>query len=144
MMAPMKKKRQKKVDPDVVYTQRDERRATGNADEDEFDEAAEVSRDAMGVYYYQPLVKTLAETRRERYAGAKKDSITTNFPFMTLPAEIRNMIYRYIVLSRSGKPINLGSKLFYPGGIQTALLVINRQVSWIRISIGALSSLKTI
>lgn len=53
------------------------------------------------------------------------------FPFLKLPPEIRNMIYRYLVVSRSDAPINLTdtSKWYTAGGIQTAILSINKQVS---------------
>jgi len=70
--------------------------------------------------------------KRSKVFGKSKLIADANnaFPFLKLPPEIRNMIYRYLVVSRSDAPINLSdiSKWYTAGGIQTAILSTNKQV----------------
>ena len=68
--------------------------------------------------------------KRTKVFGKSKLTTDEAFPFLKLPAEIRNMIYRYLVVSRSASPINLTdtSKWYTAGGIQTAILCANKQV----------------
>jgi len=127
---PAKRRRHQRRDSSVVRTEPDLQRATGNDEDDEFEA--------------QPGEVTTSSPRKRKSpsgshqvaaaAGAKEQE--SQFPFMKLPAEVRNMIYRYLVLS--DRNIDLGEpdlyrragalKGWYPAGIQTAILRVNRQV----------------
>ncbi|KAI9742302.1 MAG: hypothetical protein M1818_004202 [Claussenomyces sp. TS43310] len=121
----MAKKRRIRYDEDVIRTEPDKRRATGNdADEDEFEaEEAAVSSNPSGW-------STIATSRYQRAVSRRSlRKNQTSFKFLLLPAEIRNMVYRYVVVSKSPVPIDLGDiKTFRSGGIETAILLANHQV----------------
>ena len=130
-MAPRKSKR--KADEDVIKTEPDKRRATGN---DEEDEAEEIANALVTVAPLQPAYINKRTTRasfgRKSISMAVTTATKTDFPFLSLPAEVRNMIYRLIVVSTSPKPIFITldryTRVFY-GGICTSILFTNKQVS---------------
>lgn len=126
---PPKAKRAKR-DPDVVYTERDYRRASGKEDENDFEQdlGAANEADYEKVYTYT----TLSRSIRIKYnKSTPRIRTEAPFSFTTLPPEIRNMIYRYLVVSLNPKPIELGgSTYFEKGGIQTAILTTSRQVGF--------------
>lgn len=120
---PYKRKRVKN-DPDVIKTARDFRRATGDGHDDDFEEADEPKIN---------LEQAWTDINFSRYKRAKlRESMpkaADPFPFLNLPAEIRNMVYRYLVVSKSPTKIRLDlAKDFTPGGIDTTILLANRQV----------------
>lgn len=151
MSAPQSRRRARKRkadDEDIIKTRPDKRRATGKADENDFDEdddeAKEVERPTF--YSHERGWSSVHGILEKKHALRKIHSRgeKTAFPFLELPAEVRNMIYRYLVVSQAqtyessaipGKPfakepVNVGSSssLWRSGGIETAILSVNRQV----------------
>lgn len=121
----MAKRRRRQTDPDVIPTEPDRRRATGKEDEDAFDEPEEE--------VVAPVINKWTTAANSRYlrlrARQTSKPAESSFPFLLLPAEIRNMIYRYLVISKSPEPIRLDSvRNFRSGGIETAILLANRLV----------------
>ena len=121
----MVRRRRHRREGSVVRTEPDHNRATGREDEDEFEMEPEdtvVPRSAAFI--------TKCESRYLRSKARKPDENSeTNFPFLSLPAEIRNMIYRYLVVSKAPGPIRLDqTQVFAPGGIEIAILMTNHQV----------------
>ena len=82
---PKAKRGRGRRDSSVVRTEPDNRRATGNEDDDEFDieetKAPEPARRSSGVSRYQ-------RTKTEK-SSAKTKAEDDTFPFMRLPVEIR-------------------------------------------------------
>lgn len=121
-MAP-KRKRVKK-DLDVIKTEPEYRRATGDEKDDDFDVINEpkVNLDRC----WTTIGFTRYKRTKLRQPMPKADD---PFPFMSLPGEIRNMIYRYLVVSKSKDKIRLhSSDAFTPGGIDIAIILTNKKV----------------
>jgi len=117
-------KKRVKYDPDVIKTERDWRRATGKEDDDDFHLSEEEKDNPKRTWTTTTL--SLYDRRKSRKSSDNSDE---PFPFLKLPAEIRNMIYRYIVISKAPGPIQLGAEpIFTKGGIETAILTTNHQV----------------
>jgi len=120
------KKKRVKYDPDVIKTERDWRRATGKEDDDDFQLSDEEKDNPKRTWTTTTLSRY--DRRRSRKSSDKSDE---PFPFLKLPAEIRNMIYRYVVVSKAPGPIRLDTDgTFHKGGIETAILATNHQVWW--------------
>ena len=116
-----------KKDESVIKTERDTRRATKEDDEtwDE-DTDAQQQFNVPPRYITTPAESIYLRTKTRKTIRRDEEIL---FPFLLLPAEIRNMIYRYLVLSKSGKPIRLDQVTsFVPGGIETAILRTNKLV----------------
>jgi hypothetical protein len=118
------KRKRIRDDPDVIKTQRDFRRATGDEKDDDFDVVDEPKIN---------LDRGWTTIGFTRYKRAKlRESMPKAldpFPFLNLPAEIRNMVYRFLVVSRSPNRIRLDVvKDFQPGGIDIAIMLTSRQV----------------
>lgn len=138
-MAPRRKKA--KRDMDVIRTEPDYRKADGREDENDFvaDDDEEVANQQASHFYsgYRLTSRTEALIpvwRRRGYLATRKvkGQKVKIFNFLELPGEIRNCIYRYIVISNNGKKIDLSKsshRLFHKGGIETAILYVNHQVS---------------
>jgi hypothetical protein len=130
-----KRKRHSKHDEDIIRTEPDKRRATGREEDDNFEEPFKPTETAI----YTPIQPFMrcAQTVRSDFCRRSKTRPPTNqkgahrshFPFLLLPAEIRNEIYRHIVVSRSDLPIRLSAELWIrSGGISTAILLACYQV----------------
>lgn len=103
----MVKKGRVKKDESVIKTKRDNRRATKEGDDVYLtDEDTDVQKQSIE---NNRFITTLAQTQylRTKARTALKRDEEVVFPFLRLPAEIRNMVYRHIVLSRSPSPIRL-------------------------------------
>lgn len=153
--APFRKKR--KVDEDIIYTEKDTRKATGADDENDFVEEEEHDNDNIGAILTSKS-DILMKKHNMRIVQAAQDveiaallpaGAKTKFRFLNLPPEVRNMIYRYLLVSKARKlrinfitrraylspdisPISLsnsGRKSWLHGGIDTTILLINHQVS---------------
>lgn len=127
-----KRKSPSKYDEDVIRTEPDRRRATGNEEDDDFEQSTESSDPAVSVRPLGSYVSVRAVRSnlcRRSKTRAPKNNGQSFFPFMFLPAEIRYEIYRYVVISRSGSPISLCNENWIrTGGINTAILLTSRQV----------------
>lgn len=119
-MPPKKRRRENSV----VRTEPDRRRATGAEDDDEIKTEGE-DEDLWSRKY-----STLGMTRyRREKAKRQKSTQDATFPFLKLPAEIRIMVYRCLVVSKAETSIDLSTnKTFVRGGIETAILTASRLV----------------
>lgn len=135
-------RKRRKVDEDVIKTERDTRRASGKEGENDFvvEEQRLVEPEGWGLTSKRDILDRKNFMRKIHSRRGKIE-----FPFLKLPAEIRNMIYRYLLVSRAqtpgnsrqgrsgvAAPIELShsrAKYWYPGGIETSILSVNRQVS---------------
>lgn len=127
-MAGLKRRKRTKIDHDVIRTEPDHRRASGAGDDDDDVEDEAVSRTPK----YEPVYTTRDDViHRRRWTARKSKTQELRFPFFSLPAEIRNMVYRCLVVSQRDEPIDLtadGNKRFPSGKIETAILFANKQV----------------
>lgn len=126
---------------DVIRTEPDYRKADGREDENDFvpDDEEEAAFQQPTYFYTGGRLTSRTEAlipvwRRRGYLATRKveSQKVKIFRFLDLPAEIRNCIYRYIVISNNGKKIDLSKsshRLFHKGGIETAILYVNHQVS---------------
>lgn len=116
----------KRTDEGVIKTERDYRRADRENDDtfDLTDEEAFVPSSVLTTVHISRYVRSRA---RKSSRGVKIDD---PFPFLTLPPEVRNMVYQCVLVSTALDPIRLdeGSMMFAPGGIETAILLTNRAV----------------
>lgn len=142
------KRKRKLEDEDVIKTEPDKKRATGKPDDDEFEEDEEAPFQLSPVRGLTSLRDILDRKHALRKIHRRQQE--TDFPFLKLPAEIRNMIYRYLVVSQAEDlgnyrcgpqpnpkvPIDLTvpeclRKLWTRGGIETSILCVNRQVRYL-------------
>ncbi|KAH8599388.1 hypothetical protein B0O99DRAFT_389738 [Bisporella sp. PMI_857] len=140
MIANMAPRRRPKIDNDVIKTEKDYQRATGREDENNFEiEEEKVNLDAKLTFqewiYQDYTNKTASHYKRARLRqglGITGTDIDEAFPFLRFPPEIRNMIYRYMVISRAETRIHLDTgvigKFYKPGGIETAILSTCKQI----------------
>src|SRR5882757_2816578 len=121
-----RKRSRKRVDSEVIKTQRDSRRADREND-DTFNLTDEERVVESMKYTTAPVSRYLRTKARKSRSTARSGG---PFPFLHLPPEVRNMVYRHIVVSKAPYPIRLdsGSEIFSPGGIETAILLANRTV----------------
>lgn len=146
----MRRPRRPRVDEDIIKTERDDKKATGAEGENDFEEEKVVPLELPRVWAYasqRDLLNKKAVQRKmqiENEQKLKENGDVTQFPFTRLPPEIRNEIYRYLVVSQARAinnpkvkvPINIGAgaypvltKYWIPGGIDTTILTVNKQVS---------------
>lgn len=125
IIMPPKRKRVKH-DPDVVKTEPDNRRATGDDDENDdiIDTVEEPALVTVG-----SLVTAGSSLYRRTKLRKSSNNTEQHFPFMLLPAEVRNMIYRYLVVSNHKGFICIDEpRMFVSGGIEIAIMLVNHQV----------------
>lgn len=140
------RRKSRKADEDIIKTEPDKKRATGEDDENDFDEddgEVPLKMPEQHKYGWTSMRGVLDRKHVLRKFHSRQEE--TNFPFLSLPPEIRNMIYRYLLVSkaenhwvrrgtgqRQMEPIELETpvigRLWRPGGIETAILSVNRQV----------------
>jgi len=147
---PMRRaRRPARPDEDIIKTERDVKKATGADGENDFEEEQVVPLQLPRVWAYasqRDLLNKKAIQRKMQIQLEQKleeDGVATQFPFTRLPPEIRNEIYRYLVVSQARAvnnptvkvPINIGAgaypaltKYWIPGGIDTTILTVNKQV----------------
>ena len=105
------------VDEDVIATERDTRRATGT-EEDDFEAT--------------PNEITTSTPRQRKVYAPTGIQTSRGYPLLKkIPLEVRRMIYRNLVVSRSPHPIRLDidrRNWFIHGGIETAILRTCREV----------------
>jgi hypothetical protein len=127
---PPKRRKRRREDESVIKTEPDTRRADREND-DTFeltDEEAEVKKTSkFTTVEYNRYLRSKARSKARK--SSQEVQLHDPFPFLRLSPEIRNMIYRYLVVSKSPYPIRLDSTgCISQGGIETAILVANRQV----------------
>ena len=120
------KRRRKRADLEVVKTERDDRRA------DRYnDDTLDLSDNEVAIALEKFVTAPISRYRRARTRRASRDANAQRpFRFLDLPPELRDKVYRHLLVSNAPNSIGLdaGSVVFQPGGIETAILLANWMV----------------